>query len=69
METLLETERIYSPAIVMEFGIENCAMQMKIRFGKRQMTEWIQVPNQENLQVFGNIRSRLHQTRKDERKK
>ena len=60
----------------MEFGIEKGALLI-MRGEKRNITEGIEQPNQEiiktfgekrNLQIFGNIRSRQHQTCADERK-
>ena len=40
METLIQTVRIYSQDIEMEFGIEKCALLL-IQIGKRYITEWI----------------------------
>ena len=48
METLIEPVRIYSQNIGMEFGIEKCTMLI-MKSGKRQMTEGIEIPNQENI--------------------
>ena len=45
LQTLIQTIRIYSQDIGMEFGIEKCATLI-IR-GKRQMREGIELPNQE----------------------
>ena len=53
----------------MEFGIEKCAL-LKMRSGKQQLMEGIELPNLEkirtlgekrNLQVLGNISSAHHQ--------
>ena len=44
--TLIQTKRIYSQDIVMEFGIEKGAMLM-MRSGKRQITEVIELANEE----------------------
>ena len=44
LETLIQAVRIYSPDIMMEFGIEKCAMLI-MRSGKRHMTEGIELPN------------------------
>ena len=38
LETLTQTVRIYSQDIVMEFGIEKCAM-LVMKSGKRHMTD------------------------------
>ena len=44
---------IYSQNIVMEFGIEKCAMLI-MRSGKRQITERIEQPkNQERIRMLG----------------
>ena len=60
----------------MEFGIEKCAMQLR-KIKKCQMTEGIELPNQEknqnvrrtgNLKALGNIGSGHHQISGDERK-
>ena len=42
---------IYYLDIGMEFGIEKCAMKM--RSGKRQMTEGIELSNQEKIRTLG----------------
>ena len=48
LETLIQTVRIYSEDVGMDFGIEKCAMLiMKSR--KRQMTKGIELLNQENI--------------------
>ena len=75
LKTLIQAIRIYSQNIGMEYGTEKCEMLIMIR-GKRQMTEIIELPNQEkirqnarrkgNLQVPGNIGSRQIQIRRDE---
>ena len=76
LETLILVVRIYSGDIEMKFGIEKCVMLMRSR--KRQMTEGIELINQEknqnarrkgNLQILGNIGSGHHQTSGEERKK
>ena len=36
----------------MEFGIEKCAMPV-MKSGKRQITEGIELPNQEKIRTFG----------------
>ena len=40
----MESTRIYSPDLGMEFGIEKCAMII-MKSGKRQITEEIELPN------------------------
>ena len=75
LETLIQTKKMYSQDIGMEFGIEKYAMLI-MRSGKRQIMEGIEQSNQErirtfgkrNLQVLGNIGSRHHQTSRGERK-
>ena len=47
LETLMQTIRIFSQDIRMEFGIEKCAMQI-MRSEKRQMTEGIEQPNKKS---------------------
>ena len=44
LETLIQTVRIYSQDIGMEFGIEKCAM-LVMKSGKRLMTEEIEQLN------------------------
>ena len=51
MEALFLAVKKYSQDIGMEFGIEKCIMQI-MRSGKRQMTEGIEVPNQEKIRTF-----------------
>ena len=46
LETLIRAQRIYRDDIVMVFGGEKCAMLI-IKSGKRQMTEGIELQNQE----------------------
>ena len=46
LEILIQAVRIYSQIIEIEFGIEKCAILI-MRSGKRQLTEGIQLPNQE----------------------
>ena len=41
LETLIQTVRIYSQVIGMEFGIEKCAM-LVMKSGKRHMTERVE---------------------------
>ena len=62
LETLIQTVRIYSQDIGMEFGVEKCAMLVR-KNRKRHMTEGVELPNQVvinarkkgNLQIVGNI--------------
>ena len=52
LETLIQTIKIYSQDIEMEFGINKCAMLiMKSR--KRETTKRIELPNQESIRMFG----------------
>ena len=53
LETLIQTIRIYSQDIGIEFGIEKCAMLI-MRSRKRQLTvDRIELPNQENIRMLG----------------
>ena len=45
LETRIQTVRIYSQDIGMEFSIEKCAKQV-IKSDKRHMTERVELPNQ-----------------------
>ena len=45
LQTLIQTVRIYSQDIGMEFGIEKCAMTV-MKSGKRLMAEGIELTNQ-----------------------
>ena len=45
LEALIQTVRIYSQNIGMEFGIEKCAM-LVMKNGKRLMTGRVELPNQ-----------------------
>ena len=76
LETLIQAMKIYCDDIGMKFGVEKCT-KLIMKSGKRQMTEGIELPNQEknrnirrkcNLQILGNIGSGHHQTSGDERK-
>ena len=49
LETLIQTIRIYSQNIGMEFGIEKCTLFI-MRRGKRQI---IEQPNQERKRMLG----------------
>ena len=50
--TLIQTIGIYSQDIGMEFCIEKCAMLI-IKKDKRQITEEIELRNQERIRTFG----------------
>ena len=50
METFIKEVRIYSLDIDMEFDIEKCAMLI-IKSGKQQMTEKIELPNQDKIRT------------------
>ena len=52
LEFLMQTIKIYSQDVGMEFGIEKCAMLM-IKSGKREIAGGIGLPNQENNRTFG----------------
>ena len=72
LETLIQTVRIYSQDIGMEFGIEKCVI-LVMKSSKRHMTERTELPNQnarrkENLQTLGDIGSWHYQTSENERK-
>ena len=51
LKTQIQTIRIYSQDLGMEFGIEKYDM-FKIRSGKRQITEEIQLRNQERIRAL-----------------
>ena len=51
-KTIIETIKLYSQDIEMEFGIEKCALLI-MRSGKRQITEAIEIPNQERIRSLG----------------
>ena len=50
LETLIQALRIYSEDIGMELGIEKCAV-LVMKSGKREMTEGIELPNQEKTRT------------------
>ena len=52
LETLIQAMKIFSEDISMELGIEKYAMLM-IKNGKRQMTEGIELTNQEKIRTLG----------------
>ena len=51
IDTQIQTIRIYSQYIRMEFGREKCVM-LKIKSGQRQMMEGIELPNQERIRTL-----------------
>ena len=51
LETLIQTVRLYSQDIGMEFGIEKCVM-LVMKSAKRHMTEGIKLPNQEKIRTL-----------------
>ena len=51
-ETLIQAVRMYSQDIGMEYDIEKYATII-MRSGKRQMTEGIELPNQEKIRILG----------------
>ena len=52
VETLIQTVRIYSQDIGMEYGIEKCAM-LVMNCGKRHITEGVELPNQVVIRTLG----------------
>ena len=52
LETLIQTVRIYSPDIKMEFGIEKCTM-LVFKGCKRYITERVELPNQVVTRTLG----------------
>ena len=52
LETLIQTVRIYSQDIGMEFGIEKYTMLI-MKSGKRYMTVGMELPNQEKFRTLG----------------
>ena len=76
LETLIQTVRIYSQDIGMQFGIEKCARLVR-KSGKRHITEGVELLNQVvirtlgkkgKLQIFGHIR-RWHQQQAEMKEK
>ena len=65
LETLIQAVTIYSDDIRMEFGLEKCTMLI-MKSGKRQMTEGIELQNQEKKikspREFRDIRKYWKQT-------
>ena len=58
LETQIHTVRIYSQDIGMEFGIEKCAMLI-IKNGKRQLTDGMELPNQDMIKTLAWVSRRL----------
>ena len=52
LENIIQTVRIYSKDIGMEFGREKCAILI-MKSGKRQIMEEIELTNQEKIRTFG----------------
>ena len=52
LETLIQTVRIYSQDIGIEFGIEKSAMPV-MKSGKRHVTEGVELPNQVVIRMLG----------------
>ena len=55
-ELATQAVRIYNQCIGMEFGIEKCAMLI-IKSGKQQMTEGMELLNQEKIRTPGEEKS------------
>ena len=51
LETLIQTIRIYTQDIGMEFGIEKCAM-LVMKKGKKEITKGIELPSQEKIRTL-----------------
>ena len=51
LETLIHAVRIYSQDIVMEFGIEKCAI-LVIKSGKRHLTDGIELQIQDKIRTL-----------------
>ena len=51
LKNLIQTLRINSQDIEMEFGIKKCAM-LRMKNGKWHMTEGIELPNQEKVRTL-----------------
>ena len=51
LDILIQRIKIYSLDIGMEFGIEKCNM-LVMKNGKRQITERIELPNQEKIRTL-----------------
>ena len=51
-ETFINTIRIYSQDIGMEFGIEKCVI-LVMKSGKRHMTDGMELPNNDKIRTLG----------------
>ena len=51
LKTLIHAVRIYSQDIVMEFGLEKCAM-LVMKSGKRHLTDGMELPNQDKIRTL-----------------
>ena len=51
LQNLIQRIKIFSPSSGMGFGIEECAVLI-MRSGKRQITEGIELSNQERIKMF-----------------
>ena len=51
LETLINTVRIYSQDIGMEFCIEKCSM-LVIKSGKRHLTDGMELPNKDKIKTL-----------------
>ena len=51
LEIQIHAVRIYSQDIVMEFGIEKCAL-LVMKSGKRHLTDAIELPNQDKIRTL-----------------
>ena len=60
LKILIQTIKIYCQDTGMEFYIEKCAMLL-MKSGKRQITEGIEVPNQERTKLLGEKEKHKHQ--------
>ena len=56
LKILIEARRIYSEVIVMEFDIEKCVMLI-MKSGTPQITEGIELQNQEKIRTSGEMDS------------
>ena len=51
LEILIDTVKIYSKDIGMEFGIEKCAI-LVMKSGKRHLTDRMELPNQDKIRTL-----------------
>ena len=52
LETLIQTERIYSQDTEIRFDVEKCVMLIK-KTEKKESVEWMKLPNQECIWMLG----------------